>query len=262
MDLHQVKRIAVAAAFGGGSALRSFFGNQFRIEKKGAIDLVTEADLASERAIVDIIVKAFPDHTVVAEESGTRPGSDTYCWLIDPLDGTTNFAHGIAIFAVSIAFLKNGTPVVGVVLNPVTGELFEATAGKGAFLNGRPISVSLTRQLADSLLVTGFPYNLKEMLDPLMERLTRCLDAGRGVRRLGAAALDLCFVACGRFDGFWEQNLKPWDTAAGKVIAEEAGARLTDFNDRLFHVDGDAILATNGRIHAEMINLLRLDPHP
>ncbi|MBI9084090.1 MAG: inositol monophosphatase [Desulfobacterales bacterium] len=262
MDLQQVKRIAVAAAFSGGRILLSHFGNRFRIEKKSANDLVTEADIASERIIVDIIGKTFPSHTIVAEESGVRPGSEIFSWLIDPLDGTTNFAHGIGIFAISIAFVRQGIPVVGVVLNPITGELFSAVTNQGATLNGRPISVSQTDCLADGLLATGFPYNLKEIRDPLMRRLSRGLDASRGVRRLGAAALDLCFLACGRFDGFWEQNLKPWDTAAGTVIACEAGARVTDFNDHPFRVTGDCILATNGRIHTEMINLMNLDKRP
>lgn len=262
MDLQQVKRIAVAAAFSGGRILLSHFGNRFRIEKKSANDLVTEADLASEQAIVDVIGKAFPSHTIVAEESGVRPGSEIYSWLIDPLDGTTNFAHGIGLFAVSIALVHQGMPVVGVVLNPLTGELFSAVANHGATLNGRPIAVSRTNCLADGLLATGFPYNLKEIQAPIMQRLARCLEASRGIRRLGAAALDLCFLACGRFDGFWEQNLKPWDTAAGTVIACEAGAKVTDFNDHPFLTTGDCILATNGHIHTEMINLMNLDRRP
>ena len=262
MDLQQIKRIAVAAAFAGGRTLLFHYGNRFRIEKKSANDLVTEADLASERVVIDTISNAFPDHTVVAEESGERPGSDSFSWLIDPLDGTTNFAHGIGLFAVSIAFVHQGVPEVGVVLNPVSGELFAAVSGQGATLNGRPIRVSQTESLTDGLLATGFPYNSNEIRDPLMQRLSRGLGASRGVRRLGAAALDLSFLACGRFDGFWEQNLKPWDTAAGTVIAGEAGARITDFDNHPFRVTADSILATNGRIHTEMINLMNLEKRP
>jgi myo-inositol-1(or 4)-monophosphatase len=259
MDFQQVKRIAVAAAYRGGQVLRSYFGNLNRIEKKGEIDLVTEADLESEKAILAAIRNAFPNHTIVAEESGETEGDAACQWLIDPLDGTTNYAHQIGLFAVSIAFFHQQTPTVGVVLNPVTGELFSAISGQGATLNGRPIAVSTIANMSDSLLVTGFPYNLKEMLDPLMQRLTACMAVSQGLRRLGSAALDLCFVACGRFEGFWEQNLKPWDTAAGLVIAREAGAMVTDFADRPFTIEQDRILATNGKIHDEMINLLNLD---
>ncbi len=256
MDIEYIRRVGIAAAFKGGSVLRHFLGNISRIDKKGSIDLVTEADTGSEKVIIETIRERFPDHSVLAEESGQSRGNDRYRWIIDPLDGTTNFAHGLSQFAVSIAFALEGEMVAGVVLNPVSGELFSAVKDKGAQLNGRPIRVSDTESVSESLVVTGFPYNFKEMSAPLMVRFANCLHAAQGVRRLGSAALDLCFVACGRFDGFWEQNLKPWDTAAGMLIAKEAGARVTDFASHPFDIDRKEILATNGRIHKEMLCLL------
>ncbi len=179
-------------------------------------------------------------------------------WIIDPLDGTTNFAHQVGIFAVSIAFAWKGDIVVGVVLNPVSNELFTAVAGEGAYLNGHPINVSKSLSVSESLLVTGFPYNFKEIFDEVIHRFSNCLNVSQGVRRLGSAALDLCFTACGRFDGFWEQNLKPWDTAAGMLIAKEAGCYVTDFSNNQFTVEKKEILATNGKIHEEMLSLLKL----
>ena len=258
MDIEYIRRIGIAAAYKGGSVLRHFLGNISRIDKKGAIDLVTEADTGSEKVIIETIRERFPDHSVLAEESGQGSGNARYRWIIDPLDGTTNFAHGLGQFAVSIAFAFDGEIVAGVVLNPVSGELFSAIKDGGASLNGRPVRVSDTKSVSESLLVTGFPYNFKEISDPLMTRFANCLHAAQGIRRLGSAALDLCFVACGRFDGFWEQNLKPWDTAAGMLIAKEAGARVTDFASHPFDIDRKEILASNGRIHQEMLCLLAI----
>lgn len=256
IDLEAVKRAGIGAAFKAGDVLRSRLGKITEINKKGEIDLVTEADLESEKAVIDFIKRKFPDHSILAEESGEDRRVSGAEWIVDPLDGTTNYAHGIGIFSVSIAFALNGEIVVGVVLNPVTGELFAAERGKGAELNGEKIGVSGTKEISDSLLVTGFPYNLKTILDVLMPRFENCLKAARGVRRLGSAALDLCFVACGRFDGFWEQNLKPWDTAAGTLIAREAGGLVTDFSNRAYSVDKNEILATNGKIHEQLLHLL------
>jgi myo-inositol-1(or 4)-monophosphatase len=193
---------------------------------------------------------------VLAEESGKNDGDDRFQWVIDPLDGTTNFSHGLDLFAVSIAFCLGGVPQVGVVYNPATDEFFEASAGQGARLNGRPIRVSGQNSMKDSLLVTGFPYNFSEILPQLLDRFKRCLSASQGVRRFGSAAVDLCFVACGRFEGFWEQNLSPWDTAAGLLILQEAGGRVTDFTGRSFQTDMKEILATNGRIHDAMLALM------
>ena len=258
MDLDLVKRTAIAAAYQGANVLRSYFGKNPSVQKKSAIDLVTEADIASEKAILKVIRSRFPDHRVMAEESGSSGGGGEYQWLIDPLDGTTNFAHRIPIYAISIGFAVGGRIVAGVVLNPSNGELFTATSQEGARLNGKAIRVSSVATLEDSLLVTGFPYNVRDLLPEITGRMQNCLAAAQGIRRLGAAALDLCHVACGRFEGFWEQYLKPWDTAAGVCIAEAAGARVTDFSGQPYPIGGNDILATNGLIHEEMISMLKL----
>ena len=258
MDLRQVKRIGIGAAYHGGKILQTHFGKIFKISKKGVIDLVTEADIETEKRIIAIIQKKFPDHSILSEESGLKRYGAKYQWIIDPLDGTTNFAQNVGQFAVSIAFAADGNVLVGVVLNPITGELFTAVIGEGAELNGRPIKVSNSKVVQESLLATGFPYDIKKKIQPVMTRFSNCIKASQGVRRLGSAALDLCFVACGRFDGFWEQNLNPWDTAACFRIGSEAGAVTTDFSNKPFAIEGDEILATNGKIHKEMLPLLKL----
>ncbi|MDY6987292.1 MAG: inositol monophosphatase family protein [Thermodesulfobacteriota bacterium] len=258
MDLDKIRGVGLAAAAKAGEILCHYWGKTHNIDKKGTIDLVTEADLASEKAIVHLIRTAFPEHAVLAEESGLTHGTDSGQWIIDPLDGTTNYAHGLPAFTVSIAFALEGELIFGSVLNPATEELFCGMRGLGATLNGRPIRVSSTKTLGDSLLVTGFPYDLKPVIQPMMQRFERCLMAAQGVRRLGSAALDLCYVACGRFEGFWEQNLAPWDTAAGVVIAKEAGASISDFSNGPYAIEKKEILATNGVIHDELIPLLRL----
>ena len=259
MDLEKVKRVGIAGAYQGAEVLRSRFGKISRVDKKGAIDLVTEADIGSEEKIVAVIQTAFPDHTILAEESGLSKTASDYKWLIDPLDGTTNFAHQVPIYTISIAFAIKDEICVGLVLNPVNAELFTAIRGQGAQLNGSPIGVSSLNRVCDSLLVTGFPYDLQDHFDTIIQRYTKCLRAAQGIRRLGSAALDLCYVACGRFEGFWEQNLKPWDTAAGSLVATEAGAAVTDFsNQRFCNGTSKEILATNGHIHGEMLSLLKL----
>ena len=260
MDLQTIKRIGIRAAYRAGRILIDHFDKPLQVKKKGAIDLVTQADVASEKVIVATIKEIFPDHGILAEESGVAVGNDHDCWIIDPLDGTTNFTHHLPIFAVSIAYTRDDVPLMGIVFNPANGELFTAIHGQGARLNDASIHVSTIEQLGDSLLVTGFPYTIStnSPAEPI-SRFTRCLTASQGVRRLGAAALDLCFVACGRFEGFWEDNLKPWDTAAGMLIVQEAGGRVTDYKDRPYHVEDKQILATNAHIHAEMVQLLNLE---
>jgi myo-inositol-1(or 4)-monophosphatase len=260
IDLENVKRVGIAAAYQAAEILLAKFGNIFRVRKKGAIDLVTEADTASEERILQVIRSRFPEHGILAEESGRDSVDSAWTWIIDPLDGTTNYAHRIGMYAVSIAFAVEGDVVVGIVLNPVTGELFTATAGEGAVCNERPIRVSEIPSLTDSLLVTGFPYDVREDLAPIVYRFTRCLAAAQGIRRLGSAALDLCHVACGRFEGFWEEHLKPWDTAAGMLIAREAGAEITDFSNRPYTPESGEILATNGYVHEQMLELLAEKP--
>ena len=259
MDLELIKRVGIAAAYKGQRVLLSHYGGgKSKVDKKGAIDLVTEADTESEKTIIGTIKNVFPDHAVLAEESGLNKGEADHKWIVDPLDGTTNFAHRLGLFAISIAFALSGDTVIAIVLSPVTGELFTAVKGKGAELNGSPINVSTAQTVSESLLVTGFPYDLMDSFNPLMTRFSNCLKASQGVRRLGSAAIDLCFVACGRFDGFWEQNLKPWDTAAGELIAREAGATVTDFSNKPFDIYKNEILATNGNVHKEMLLLLAL----
>jgi len=259
MDFEIIKKIGLAAADKGAGVLRSQFGKILSIQKKNITDLVTNADIESEKAIIQTIRDQYPGHAILAEESGIRNGEKDCQWIIDPLDGTTNFAHGVGIFSISIAFAFKQEIMVGIVLNPESGELFSAIKGCGAMLNKNPIRVSNSKNVQDSLLVTGFPYDIKPVFPELMTRFSHCLKAARGIRRLGSAALDLCFVACGRFDGYWEENLKPWDTAAGMLIATEAGARVTDFSDRPYGVDDYEILATNKQIHDEMLSLLAIE---
>jgi myo-inositol-1(or 4)-monophosphatase len=258
MDLERVKRVGVAAAFKGAGVLLHRMGRIENVRRKGANDLVTEADTGSERIMIDTILRAFPEHRVVAEESG-QTGDGTGCWIIDPLDGTTNYAHGLEIFSISLAFAKNEEPLVGIVLDPVRGELYTAVKGCGARLNGRPLKVSGTLSVSESLLVTGFPYSLQERIHPILTRFSNCLKSAQGMRRLGSAALDLCYVAGGRFDGFWESHLKPWDIAAGMLMVREAGGRVTDYSGRDYTLSSDGLLATNGSIHDEMLALLSVE---
>lgn len=258
MDIETIKRTGIAAAYKSGKILTSYIGNVFDIRGKGLKDLVTEADLHSEKSIIRTIQDHFPDHAILAEESGTNPGDDRYQWIIDPLDGTINFAHQLPFFSISIAFALEGKTVMGIVFNPVNGELFSAVSGKGAWLNNTAIQVSKTQKIEDSLLATGFPYNVVDELEPVIGRLSKLLKHAQGIRRLGSAALDLCYVGCGRLDGYWEQNLKPWDTAAGVLIAAEAGAVISDFSNAPFTIDKNEIAVSNGNFHKEMISLLQI----
>ncbi len=248
----------MAAAFQAGTLIRAKLGRIENVEHKGAIDLVTEADREAEALIVALIRQQFEDHAILAEERGREQGRADRLWIVDPLDGTTNFAHGIETCCVSIAFAAEGETLLGVVLNPFAHELFVALKGRGAWMNSRPATVSSHNAMAESLLVTGFPYNIREVMGSTLPRLRRCLEASQGIRRLGSAALDLCYVAAGRFDAFWEQNLKPWDTAAGALMVTEAGGRVSDFDGQAYDRNGNAIVASNGKIHAQMLKLLHL----
>ena len=258
MDFETLKKVGIEAAYEGAEVTRSLIGKIRHIQKKGEIDLVTEADLGSEKAIIEKIRTCFPDHAILAEESQPIRGNSKYQWIIDPIDGTTNFSHAIGHYAISIALSMENTIVIGVVLNPETNELFTAVKGQGAFLNDAPIGVSRIETVSDSLLVTGFPYNFKEIYDAVIQRFSNCLRAAQGIRRFGSAALDLCYIACGKFDGYWEQNLKPWDTAAGFLIVEEAGGKVTDFADQPYAIEKKEILATNCKIHPQMLPLLKI----
>jgi len=250
-DIDLIPRMQSIAREAGG-LLMSHFRRQVKIEYKGDADLVTIADRQSEALIIERIRKDFPDHDVMGEE-GTRidSGSD-YKWYVDPLDGTTNFAHGFPVFCVSLAVEYRGRRAAGVVYDPTRDEMFSAALGQGAHLNGQPIRVSSTSRLAECLLGTGFPSH-KRHQNPNIYFYHQITLRTHGVRRAGSAALDLCNVACGRFDGFWEFNLNPWDTAAGVLIAEEAGGRVTDFSGGAFQRDSRETLASNGLVHDALI---------
>jgi myo-inositol-1(or 4)-monophosphatase len=250
---------ATAIARGAGQTLLSQFRKNIQISKKGRIDLVTEMDLKVEKAIVDQILLKFPDHRVLAEEQGSRGKDGPYKWIIDPLDGTTNYAHGYRFFSVSIAVEREGELILGVVYDAVTEEFFSAVKNQGATLNDQPIRVSDEDQLIDSLLATGFSYDQEEIKSNL-ELFNRIILHSQAIRRDGSAALDLCYVACGRFDGFWELSLKPWDVAAGRLIVEEAGGSVTAFSGSPSTLYARELLATNGKIHPAMVKMLTPDP--
>jgi myo-inositol-1(or 4)-monophosphatase len=249
-----------------GKILMKHYGRLRRIEHKGEIDLVTVADRESERAIKRILRRAFPEHGVLAEESGLaalagrgrgQRQTAQYLWIVDPLDGTTNYSHTFPAFSVSIALQAGGEIVLGGVYAPFQDEMFWAEKGKGARLNGRRIRVSRTPRLSESLVVTGFPYDRRKNVKRYLRYVEEFLLASHGVLRVGSAALDLCSVACGRLDGFWEEKLFPWDTAAGKLIVEEAGGKITDFKGNTFSPYGKEIVASNGVIHEEMLRVIR-----
>ena len=252
------KEISVArlAANEAGKVLKGMFGQVSQIKKKGEIDLVTEADLQSEKMILDIIGRNFPQDSIVTEESGEQNNLPERVWLIDPLDGTTNFAHAFPFFAVSIALEIDGEVELGVVFDPYRGELFEAVKGMGAFLNKRPIRVSQIRELVESLLATGFSYDIHENPQKVMALFQKMLVLAQGIRRPGSAAIDLCYVAAGRFDGFWEEGLKPWDTAAGILIVGEAGGRLSTYEGEPYTPYLKNIVASNTFIHDAMLTAL------
>ena len=240
-------------------AVRSRFG-KVGYELKGKANLVTTADVASQKTILSILRKNFPDHDYLAEENGVKNTGSDYVWVIDPIDGTTNFAHTFPQCGVSIALFYKNEPVLGGVTNPATGEMFLAQKGKGATLNGKRIHVSKTPRLDQSLLVTGFPYNRFTRMPQLLRRFEKFLSSCHDVRRLGSAALDLCWLAAGRTDGYWEDNLNPWDVAAGVLILQEAGGKVTDFNGRKYKKISDygpTLLASNGKIHAQMLQIIR-----
>lgn len=258
MSIDALLSVALRAAHAGGAVLQQYAHRPISIERKGRIDLVTEADLLAERAIVETIRAAFPDHRILAEEqTHTRHAESPYQWIIDPLDGTTNFAHGFPIYNVSIGLEHRGTCVLGVVYDPTRDERFVAWAGGGATLNDQPIHPSRIDQLDEALLVTGFPYDVQTSPDNNLEEFRRFTLVAQGVRRTGSAALDLCYVACGRFDGFWERKLNPWDTAAGLVIVREAGGHVTNWDGNPFSIYDKHILATNGKIHQPMLDVLQ-----
>jgi myo-inositol-1(or 4)-monophosphatase len=248
--------IARQAAKEAGTILNMMFGQVNQIKKKSEIDLVTEADLQSEKIILRVISRNFPHDSILTEEGGGHNHHSERVWIVDPLDGTTNFAHTYPLFAISIALEFRRELVLGLVYNPYTDEHFEAVKGKGAFFNQKPIKVSQTKKLQDALLATGFPYDVHENPQRVMELFQRMIVLAQGVRRPGSAAIDLCYVAAGQFDGFWEERLKPWDAAAGALIVDEAGGKLTTYEGNPYTPYLNSIVAANPFIHKAMVEAL------
>jgi myo-inositol-1(or 4)-monophosphatase len=250
---------AIESVIRAGQIQMAHFGRAMRVDKKGAIDLVTEIDLEVERGFRALIAERFPHHVVLGEEFSNQRDLDAapeYCWVFDPVDGTTNYAHGLPIFCSSLALEISGVPAVAAIYDPSRRELYTAERGQGAWLNGAPLRVSTSATLIDSLLCTGFPYTVQQEARTLVELFTEFLGVSRAVRRLGSAALDLCYVAAGRLDGFWEQSLHPWDMAAGALIVEEAGGRVTDLRGGAYSSRGRSILATNAVVHDQMVAVI------
>ena len=253
IDLEKMARAA-------GEILRAGFDRVHQIDRKGVIDLVTEVDRESEAFLLAEIKKNFPDSQAVGEEGGRLTGSGDGKWYIDPIDGTTNYTHGLPIFAVSIAYEKAAELVLGVVYNPIQEEFYAAERGGGAHLNGQVLKVKTIAEVADSLLVTGFPYDIRSNPDNNLAEYERFSKRSHGVRRLGSAALDLCYVAAGRIDGFWEKRLNAWDVAAGALIVKEAGGKVTDIDGGPdFMSEPQSVLAANKALHAEMLKVLRIE---
>ena len=253
--------VAHAAVDAACTRLRAAVGERPRVEYKSALDLVTETDRAIERLITDRLMGAFPNHVVIGEEASAggppaRPPAAQFAWYLDPVDGTTNFAHGHPHFAVSLALARGAELLVGIVADPLRDERFAAVRGAGASLNGRPIRVSGVDALDRALLATGTPYDRRERADFYLHGIKAFMLRAQGIRRAGSAALDLCYVACGRVDGYWEWRLSPWDHAAGALIVREAGGSVSAAGGGEFDVFGDSTLASNGLLHDEMVRVL------
>lgn len=256
---NKLRDCAVEAALKAGKLLKEGFGTAFKISsKEGRNNLVTEYDNLSEKMIIEHIKNEFPNHSFLAEESGKSGNEKTgrVRWVIDPLDGTVNYAHTIPVFSVSIAAELDGELLAGVIYHPMLDELFAATRGGGAYLNGHRLKVSENGELDASFLVTGFPYNVNENPCNCIDHFVNIIQRGIPVRRLGSAALDLAYVAAGKFDGFWEIDLNPWDVAAGALLVQEAGGMVTQFNREKFRITDDTILATNKNLHGELADIL------
>jgi myo-inositol-1(or 4)-monophosphatase len=248
-----LKETLIDAVEAGALQLKHFFNGAFEINhKEGINNLVTEADHAAEKAIINVIQQKYPDHFILSEETGEIKTASSYKWIIDPIDGTVNFANGIPICCVSVAVEKDGKVIMGAVYNPIMQEFYVAEKGSGAFLNDKKIAVSNKTAVINSCLVTGFPYTYLDMPHGPLQVFEKLLRKGIPVRRLGSAAIDLCWVAAGRFDGFYEHNLQAWDSAAGFLIVEEAGGKVTDFAGNYYSPYQPRLLATNGKIHEEL----------
>ncbi len=245
------KQLAIATARQAGSILRNNLGlyGAHKAEDKSPFDYVTEIDRTCEQLIINSILDHFPDHEILSEESGRNDNTNDLCWIVDPLDGTTNFIHGNPHIAISIALQQAGQIILGVVYDPFRDEMYYAERGKGAYCNNQRIQVSPLNQLNHCLIATGFPFRCKELLDEYWKVLSAIFLAVSGIRRTGSAALDLAYVACGRFDGFWELRLSPWDIAAGALLIEEAGGKISDFEGQDKHIWVGDVVASNGMIH-------------
>jgi myo-inositol-1(or 4)-monophosphatase len=248
--------IAIEAAGKAGEVLRENQNNRMEVVFKGEIDIVTPMDRKSEEIITEHLTGHFPNHSIIAEEGTEDERSNKYIWYIDPLDGTVNYAHHIPWYAISIALFVDDEPLVGVVHNPANGDMFYAEKGNGAYFNGERMKVTDRSEMIETLLCTGFPYYVSSAVDRITTNLKNFLVKTQGVRRYGAAALDLAYVAAGKYDGYWEEGLKPWDTAAGILLITEAGGRVTDYWNKKFNIFGKTIVASNGLIHDEMIETL------
>jgi myo-inositol-1(or 4)-monophosphatase len=256
-DFYRERAVAIEAALAGGEVLQSYYGKQLDISYKGGdLDLVTTADTKSEETILSILEKRLPAVAILAEEGGESGGSEERRFLVDPLDGTTNFAHGYPHFAVSIGYEHEGQIQVGVVYDPLREELFVAERGEGALLNGKKIHVSNSRDLVRALLITGFPYDLKDDVAAALRFFNRFMAVARAIRRDGSAALNLCYVGTGRCDGYWEEKLNAWDIAAGSLIVSEASGEVTNLKGEAFNCFEGAVLATNGLLHEAMLDVL------
>ncbi len=252
--LEKIKQIALEA----GEVIRDGFGTNFQIEyKTGENNLVTEIDKKSEKILLDFIKKTYPNHSILSEESGRTDKSSDFIWLIDPLDGTTNFAHGLPIFSVSIALQKKGETILGLVYDIMQNAIYAAESGSGAYKNEKRINVNSNRNLSQSVLVTGFPYDISTNHPNAVKIFEYFLKNSRAVRRLGSAAIDFCYVASGVFSGFWEVSLNAWDFGAGDLIVREAGGIVTDFSGKNLRINSKQTLATNGLLHGEMLNVLK-----
>lgn len=257
---HVILGNAIRIARLAGNLLRDNMHSGFAVEYKGDVDIVTEMDRRAQGIIEAEIRTLYPNHGILAEEGIDEKGSEDFLWVVDPLDGTTNYTHGFPLFSVSIGILHRGRTVCGVVYNPVSQEMFTAVVDEGVFLNALRLKVSATESLGRSLLGTGFPYNIRATADTNLDHFSQLAVRTQGIRRCGSAALDLCFVAAGRLDGFWELNLKPWDVAAGVLMVTEAGGAVTDFKGQEVSTDGSRIVASNGVIHQEMLQVLGAAP--
>jgi myo-inositol-1(or 4)-monophosphatase len=256
---HTFLGTATEAALQAGAIQKAKYGTRVAIEHKGEINIVTEVDHACEDAIVALLRARFPDHDIVTEETEIERTGSPYVWYIDPLDGTTNFAHGYPCFCTSIALAHEGRVIAGVVYDPLREELFTAERGVGSFLNGRRLRVSETTEILQALLLTGFPYDVRENVAEKLRLFALFIGQAQAVRRDGSAALDLCYVAAGRVDGFWEERLYPWDMMAGILMIEEAGGRASRFDGSAVGTRADEVIVSNGRLHDRMLELLAAD---